>query len=274
MAAVVLVALLPLAGYGDDPPAPAPAPAAATSAAPAGVAAGNAAPSSAVATDAAKAAPAEAKEPKKQTWVDRFRAYVSGLGALGYLVFAAVYIGVSLIPGGPAGGLTSVAGAVFGFVKGTILVSFSSVTAATIAFFLARSVLRKKVEKMAEKNPKVRSLSKAIEKEEGKMVALIRLSPLFPFTIINYLFGLMPVRPAVYVLTSWIAMLPGTAAYVYLGTAVTDLAGGASATKKTIQVVIMVAAVIATGFIARIATKAIKSAGVEDAPAPAAAASP
>lgn len=197
-------------------------------------------------------------------WIEELKTYVRGQGALGYLIFGLVYVGASLIPGGPAAIMTLAAGAVYGVLTGTILVSLSSITAATLAFLLARGAFRRRVQKLAEGNRTFGSLNRAIEKEGARIVALVRLSPVFPFTIVNYLFGLTPVKLASYFLASWIAMLPGTLAYVYFGSALGDVTGSATALQKTVKISLAVAAVVATIFIARIAAKAIKSAGVSE----------
>ena len=197
-------------------------------------------------------------------WIEEFKTYVRGQGALGYVIFGLVYIGASLIPGGPAAIMTLAAGAVYGVATGTILVSLSSISAATLAFLLARGAFRRRVQKIAEQNRTFGSLNRAIEKEGARIVALVRLSPVFPFTIVNYLFGLTPVRLSSYFFASWIAMLPGTLAYVYFGSALGDVTGGATALQKSIKIVLAVAAVVATIFIARIAARAIRSAGVAE----------
>ncbi len=196
-------------------------------------------------------------------WIDAFKAWVAGQGGLGVAAFALAYVGVSLVPGGPAAVMTLAGGAVFGFVTGTIVISLASTLGATLAFLLARTVLRERASRMAASSPRFAGLNRAIEKEGGKIVALVRLSPLFPFTVVNYLFGLTPVRPLVFVLASWIAMLPGTAAYVYFGAALGDAATGADPVQKAIRLVLGVAAIVATAFIARFAAKAIRAAGVE-----------
>ena len=98
-------------------------------------------------------------------WIEEFKTYVRGQGALGYVIFGLVYIGASLIPGGPAAIMTLAAGAVYGLVTGTILVSLSSITAATLAFLLARGAFRQRVQKIAEGNKTFGSLNRAIEKE-------------------------------------------------------------------------------------------------------------
>jgi uncharacterized membrane protein YdjX (TVP38/TMEM64 family) len=203
-------------------------------------------------------------------WIESFKAWVAGQGALGVVAYALAYVGVTLIPGGPAAVMTLAGGAVFGFVKGTILVSLSSTLGATLSYLLARTVLRERASRMAAASPRFAGLNRAIEKEGGKIVALVRLSPLFPFTVVNYLFGLTPVRPLPYILASWVTMLPGTAAYVYFGSALGDAASGAEPVQKAIQLALGVAAIVATVLIARFAAKAIRAAGVETAePSPA-----
>jgi len=196
-------------------------------------------------------------------WIDAFKAWVAGKGVLGVVAFALAYVGVSLVPGGPAAVMTLAGGAVFGFVKGTVIVSLASTLGATLAFLLARTVLKQGASRMAASSPRFGGLNRAIEKEGGKIVALVRLSPLFPFTVVNYLFGLTPVRPVAYVLGSWLAMLPGTAAYVYFGAALGDAASGADPVQKAIKLALGVAAIVATVFIARFAARAIRAAGVD-----------
>lgn len=203
-------------------------------------------------------------------WIESFKAWVAGQGALGVVAYALAYIGVTLIPGGPAAVMTLAGGAVFGFVKGTILVSLSSTLGATLSYFLARTVLRERASRMAAASPRFAGLNRAFEKEGGKIVALVRLSPLFPFTVVNYLFGLTPVRPLPYIVVSWVAMLPATAAYVYLGAALGEAATGAEPARKAIQLGLGAVAIVATVLVARFAAKAIRAAGVETAePSPA-----
>jgi uncharacterized membrane protein YdjX (TVP38/TMEM64 family) len=199
-------------------------------------------------------------------WIEQLKAYVRGRGLSGAAVFGLVYVGASLIPGGPAAILTLAAGAVYGVVAGTVLVSLSSVTAATAAFLLARGALRARAERFARASPAFGSLSRAIGKDGAKIVVLVRLSPAFPFTVVNYLFGLTPVPLASYVLASWIAMLPGTLAYVYFGSALGGVTGEATPLEKAVRLALAAAAVVATLLVARIAAKAIRRAGVADAP--------
>ncbi len=201
-------------------------------------------------------------------WIESLKAYGKEQGAAGAVVFGLVYVAASLVPGGPAALLTLAAGAVYGVVAGTALVSVSSVTAATLAFLLARGALRERVRRMAGGNAKFAGLNLAIAKEGAKIVTLVRLSPAFPFTIVNYLFGLTPVTLGAYVLSSWVAMLPGTLAYVYFGSALGEVTGASTPLEKGIRIALGVAAVVATALIARIAARAIRSAGVDGTEAP------
>ncbi len=102
---------------------------------------------------------------------------------------------------------------------GTAIVSLASTTAAALAFLIARYVARGRVEALAERNQKFRAIDHAIREKGWRVVALLRLSPLVPFSVSNYLYGLTPVSFGPYVLASWIAMLPATVLYVWIGAA-------------------------------------------------------
>ncbi len=142
--------------------------------------------------------------------------WIGGLGAWGPVVLAAIYV-VATVLFVPGTILTLAAGALFGLVVGTLTVSVGSTVGAALAFLIARYVARDKVASMARKNRKFGAIDRAIAEGGWKIVALLRLSPAIPFNVQNYLYGLTPVRFWSYVLTSWLAMLPGTFLYIYLG---------------------------------------------------------
>ncbi|MFI5198334.1 MAG: TVP38/TMEM64 family protein [Thermoanaerobaculia bacterium] len=191
-----------------------------------------------------------------------FQGWVTGLGPLGWVLYALVYA-VCCVLFVPASVLTLGAGALYGLWTGTAIVLAGATLGATLSFLLAKSVLRKKIERMTAGNAKFAALDRAIAKEGAKIVFLIRLSPVFPFTYINYAFGLTGVRTAPYVLASFVGMIPGTFAYVYLGAAAAIAASGQmDSTKKALQIGGAVVALAVTIFVARVATKAIKTAGV------------
>lgn len=195
-------------------------------------------------------------------WLKSFQAYVKSAGPMGYVVYALGYAIIALVF--PGSVLTIGAGAIFGIVGGTIVVATGATLTATIAFLLARTVLRKRVERMTADNPKFRAVDQAIAKEGTKIVLLVRLAAVFPFTIVNYAFGLTGIRLVPYVLTTAIGILPGTIAFVYIGAAAASVATQ-DRTKLAFTIAGLVIAIAVSIFVARVAHNAIKRAGVDDA---------
>ncbi|KAK1370993.1 TVP38/TMEM64 family membrane protein like [Heracleum sosnowskyi] len=146
----------------------------------------------------------------------QFSAFIEGYGPAGYALFVAVYAGLEVLAI-PAVPLTMSAGLLFGSLTGTILVSISGTVAATVAFLIARYFARERILKLVEENKKFLAIDKAIGENGFKVVTLLRLSPLLPFSLGNYLYGLTSVKFVPYVLGSWLGMLPGTWAYVSAG---------------------------------------------------------
>ena len=197
-------------------------------------------------------------------WLETFQEYVQGFGALGYVLYAAAYA-VCVVFFVPASVLTLGAGAIYGLTVGVVVVLVGASVGATLSFLLARTLMRERVAEMTRDNAKFSALDRAIAKEGAKIVFLVRLAPIFPFTYINYAFGLTGIRTPGYVLATIIGMMPGTFAYVYLGTAAAGAAtaGDADSARTIVQIAGAVAALVVTIFVARLATKAIQEAGVE-----------
>ena len=154
--------------------------------------------------------------------------WVQGAGLLGAVVFALAYIPASILFV-PASVLTLGAGFVFGVTRGTTIVSIGSTAGAAAAFLVARTIGQTWVRRQLAGRPALDAVGRAVETEAFKVVLLTRLSPLFPFNVLNYAFGLSSVPFRTYVFGSWLGMLPGTLMYVYLGSAaqsVTALAAG------------------------------------------------
>jgi uncharacterized membrane protein YdjX (TVP38/TMEM64 family) len=151
-------------------------------------------------------------------WIQALQEWVKGMGAAGMVIYGAIYV-VAVVLFVPGIVLTLGAGFLFGLGRGIVVVSAASTTAAALAFLIARYFARDSVEKIARKNPKFAAIDRAIGREGWKVVALLRLSPLVPFSLSNYLYGLTSVEFVAYVATSWAAMLPATVLYVYLGAA-------------------------------------------------------
>ncbi|CAH1421922.1 unnamed protein product [Lactuca virosa] len=146
----------------------------------------------------------------------QFSSFIEGYGPAGYALFVAVYAGLEVLAI-PAIPLTMSAGLLFGSFTGTILVSISGTVAASVAFLIARYFARDRILKMVEGNKKFLAIDKAIGENGFRVVTLLRLSPLLPFSLGNYLYGLTSVKFVPYVLGSWLGMLPGTWAYVSAG---------------------------------------------------------
>jgi len=197
-------------------------------------------------------------------WLAAVQTYVADLGMIGWLIYALVYA-ICCVLFVPATILTLGAGAIFGLAKGTGIVVVGATLGATLSFLLARTVLRHRVESMTSGSAKFRALDRAIANEGAKIVFLIRLAPVFPFTYINYAFGLTGVRTLPYTLSTLFGIIPGTFAFVYLGySGAQAAAGAADQTRLVINIVGAVLALVATIFVARVATKAIRKAGIED----------
>lgn len=196
-------------------------------------------------------------------WLASFQIYVQDLGPVGYVLYAIAYA-VCVVLFVPASVLTLGAGAIYGLTTGVLVVLAGASLGATLAFLLARTLLRSRVEKMTEGNAKFGALDRAISKEGAKIVLLVRLAPVFPFTYISYAFGLTGIGTGGYVIATVVGMIPGTFAYVYLGAAAGAAASiGADQANTIVQIVGAVAALAVTLFVARLATRAIREAGVE-----------
>lgn len=143
-----------------------------------------------------------------------FKGWLDRNPLLGPAVFILVYIVtvVALVPGSV---LTLIAGAVFGPLWGLIIVSVAATLAAGAAFLVARYVAADWVQRKT--SGRLAKLKKGIEEEGWRFVAFTRLVPIFPYNLLNYMFGLTRINFWVYFFVSWLCMLPGTFAYVYAG---------------------------------------------------------
>jgi uncharacterized membrane protein YdjX (TVP38/TMEM64 family) len=169
---------------------------------------------------------------------------------------------VAFIPGSL---LTLAAGAIFGLAKGTLYTFLGATLGATAAFLVARYLARGAIEKKIAGNPRFAAIDRAVGREGFKIVALLRLSPVFPFNLLNYSLGLTRVKLLHYA-TASIAMLPGTLLYVYYGKAagsLAALAGGAETRKGTESWILLGVGLLATigvtAYVTRLAGRALKS---------------
>lgn len=163
----------------------------------------------------------------------------------------------------PCSLLTLGAGFVFGAAKGFALVSAASTLGAAASFLIGRYAARSWVKRRLAGRPSFAAVDEAVGREGWKIVFLLRLSPLFPYNLLNYALGLTAVPLGSYALASWIGMMPGTLLYVYLGSLAGDLASlGAAAQApspaKTAAAVLGLAATAGVAFfVSRTAARAL-----------------
>src|SRR5919109_2285188 len=161
-------------------------------------------------------------------WVHAFVNWIDKLGAWAVVIFAAAYVlGTVLLAPGSA--MSVAAGLAFGGWA-IPLVLVAATTGASLAFLIARHFARDMVERVIEERPQLKAVDKAVNEEGWKVVALLRLSPLVPFNLQNYAFGLTRIRFWPYAAATFAGIIPGTVLYVYFGmigrAAVSDGSGG------------------------------------------------
>jgi uncharacterized membrane protein YdjX (TVP38/TMEM64 family) len=188
--------------------------------------------------------------------LDEIRSWILGFGPLGPAVFVAVYAS-AVVVAIPASVLTIAAGAMFGSVQGVVLVSIASTLGAALAFSVARWFARPSVSRWLENNPRFRTLDGMTREHGAAVVAVTRLVPIFPYTLLNFGFGLTGVRFSTYVLWSWLGMIPGTILYVVGADAVTTGLAEGRVPWPLVAVVVVVAA--ALSIIARRARRALET---------------
>ena len=184
--------------------------------------------------------------------------WIGKLGPWGPAIFIGLYI-VATVLFVPGSVLTLGDGAVFGVALGSVCVSISATLGATAAFLVGRYLARDAIARKIQKREKFATIDRAVAEEGWKIVLLTRLSPVFPFTLLNYAFGLTRVKLSHYVLASWLGMIPGTVMYVYLGSLVNVGAGHRQRTtgEWVLYGVGLLATVTVTVFVTRLAKKAL-----------------
>jgi uncharacterized membrane protein YdjX (TVP38/TMEM64 family) len=193
-------------------------------------------------------------------WAIALAQSIRGAGATGVLIVTTVYVAaeVVLVPGSL---LTMAAGFAYGPIGGLLVASPASVLAATTAFVLGRTALRGWVQKYVAASPQARALDRAIHHNSLKLILLLRLSPLLPFNVLNYILGAAGVPVGRYVIASFVGMLPGTWLYVYLGSLATTAAGiahtptGGGRARLMLTIAGLISTVVALLFITRAARR-------------------
>jgi uncharacterized membrane protein YdjX (TVP38/TMEM64 family) len=190
-----------------------------------------------------------------------FADWVRACGAWGPVAFVAVYIVVDLllIPGAI---LTLIAGALFGFVHGVIYAFVGAMLGSIASFLMARYAVKPFVERRLRDDERFKAIDRAAKSGGVRLVALLRLSPVLPYNVLNYALGVTSITTTEYILGT-LAIIPGTAMYVYYGTVAGTLTGISNSVPHglgyyTLMVVGVVATVVAAILIARLARSELK----------------
>lgn len=194
-------------------------------------------------------------------WVTGLAQGARETGTLGVVVFFAAYV-VSTVAVLPGSILTLALGFAYGPALGLAIASPASVAGATCAFLLGRTLLRDWAAQKVGRSARARAIEAAVEREGFKLVLLLRLSPIVPFNLLNYVLSLTRVGLGTYVLASFVGMLPGTALYVYLGSLAPVAAELSSATQEgdAARTTLYVIGLLATVAVVVIGTRAARRA--------------
>jgi uncharacterized membrane protein YdjX (TVP38/TMEM64 family) len=150
-------------------------------------------------------------------WMGAFREWILGFGWWGPLVFALAYIlsTLAMVPGAP---MTMVAGLLFG-LWGLPLVVASATVGSAIAFLSARYLVHDRIQHMIEARPRLKAVARAVAARGWTVITLLRLSPLIPFNVQNYLLGVTGLSFGWFLLATLLGSLPGSLLFVYIGMA-------------------------------------------------------
>jgi len=189
---------------------------------------------------------------------------VQNAGMWGWLMFIGLYALCCLlfIPGSI---LTISAGAIYGFWFGSALVLIGNGVGSVLCLLITRVFLRDWVKKKINKYPKLRAIEKAVAGDDWRLVFLTRLSPIMPFSLINYSLGLTKISPWRFLLATELGAVPAVAVYVYIGTLMGSLAEIGPDMKAhqpiewAFQGAGLLVAIGVTIYVTRLATKAFNS---------------
>ena len=188
--------------------------------------------------------------------------WINSLGALGGIVFIGIYI-IATLAFLPASILTLGAGIIFGVIWGSLYVFIGATLGAVAAFLGGRYLAQGWVKEKIASYKKFAIIDKAVSKEGLKIVLLVRLSPLFPFNLLNYAFGITSVSFQDYLIGS-VGMIPGTIMYVYFGYLLGNIALIGTHNQPVnlilhwaIKIIGLIATIAVTIYVTKIAKKAL-----------------
>ncbi len=190
--------------------------------------------------------------------------WINGLGPWGPITFILIYI-ISTVVFFPGTLLTLGAGVIFGIVWGSIYVFIGATLGSTVAFLIGRYLARGWVTRKIAVNKKFVAFDKAVGEAGLKIVLLTRLSPVFPFVLLNYALGITDVRLRDYLVGS-MGMIPATIMYVYIGSLARNLVMVGTQNQPTnptiqwaIRILGFLATLAVTIYVTRLAKKALEA---------------
>lgn len=196
-------------------------------------------------------------------WLNSFLIQIAQMGGWGVLLFVLLYV-VAALTMAPAFPLTVAAGAIYGVTQGSIVVFIAAALGAFAAYGVALRLADTRLLKRVDREPRVVAVRNAMRQDGVWVQFLLRLSPIVPYTLLNYALGLARVRPRDFAV-ALVGMLPAIVMYTYYGKVVGDvaaLAAGRTPTRGTAYYVLLivglVTTVIATVLITRAARRALK----------------
>ncbi|WP_416897533.1 MAG: TVP38/TMEM64 family protein [Minwuia sp.] len=197
-------------------------------------------------------------------WIEGFRTWIEGLGPIGWVVFVFAYAFAvtALVPGG----LVTLAAAVAFGLWAFPLVVIGATLGAGMSFLAGRYLARERVRRLIADRPKLRAVDQAIKEEGWKIVGLLRLSPVVPFSLQNWVLGATAAEFGPYMLATFFGIMPGTLLYVWIG----SIGGAAAAGEEasTLQYVFfgigILATLAVTVLVGRKASARLKQHGVEE----------
>lgn len=201
-------------------------------------------------------------------WITIFQGWAEAQGSTGWIVFIVIYA-IATVVSFPASVLTVAAGVAWG-LKGFPIVLVGATIGATLAFLVARYILRNKVQKSIQGKPRLKAVERAVSEEGWKIVGLMRLSPVIPFTLQNFFFGTTSVGVLPYTLATFFGIMPGTLLYLWIASLGGQAAAGGSSVSILRYLFIgagIIATIIVTVIIGRKAKQKLAEYGVEEADA-------
>ena len=190
-------------------------------------------------------------------WLEALEFSIDGMGIVGPILYGLVYLAAELLMV-PGAILIVGAGYLFGLAGGMAVVWLAATFAATVSFVIARRLARERVERFARRHRRFAALDGAVERGNWKVVALLRFSPIVPFGLSNYMYGLSKIGFTPYIAATAFGMLPGTFLYVYLGTAGRGVGGGWSPWHWALVGAGVLATVAASVYLTRLTKKRLR----------------